>query len=570
MESTQLAMENHNSNNSKASGIIVCDGVSSISGSFSKEADGYTLLGNRAVVENEEDCIETVVDSKEDEGAKKGKRNYAPMSRRDKMVYAGLAVVSIADLMLYSVLAPFFPIEAAKKGVSTTVSGLVFGVYALVGFVSSPIIGKYVGVFGPKFLFFSGTFVCAGCNILFGVLDEIDDKTTFITFCFVLRSIEAIGSSAALTACLTIVATMFPDRVTQMTGTMEMFNGLGLMIGPALGSLFYKIGGYKLPFLVLGGIDLTVLIIVMFLLPKEILPKESTRPGSILRLMMIPAVWPMILAILVGSTTYSLLDPTLSLHLKNLGVSTPVAGTFFLLIGGLYAITMPLWGYLSDRTGRTRLMTLVGFFFLGVAYLLLGPAPILHIPQSYNSLWIVVISLCMIGVSIGCACMPIFLDLLVTARWYGFPEDMSTNGLTSGVFGGCFNLGNFLGPVLGGVLKDTYGFDWAATVFALCCFSVVIWFGAFCLWEFQCGKGRRKPWIYFGDKETGSSDPESSGPKMLQNGAVSINASVLLEPESPQVRETFIDSYTICVDSYLDNGLWIDQVSDKRPLIVDT
>ena len=31
------------------------------------------------------------------------------------------------------------------------------------------------------------------------------------------------------------------------------------------------------------------------------------------------------------------------------GVSTAVAGVLFLLIGGLYALTVPLWGYLADK-----------------------------------------------------------------------------------------------------------------------------------------------------------------------------------------------------------------------------
>jgi len=44
----------------------------------------------------------------------------------------------------FAVIAPFFPVEAAKKGASSTEIGLVFGIFQLVIFVTSPVYGKYV------------------------------------------------------------------------------------------------------------------------------------------------------------------------------------------------------------------------------------------------------------------------------------------------------------------------------------------------------------------------------------------------------------------------------------------
>jgi len=44
----------------------------------------------------------------------------------------------------FGVISPFFPSEAAKKGVSTVVVGFIFGTYELVEFLASPIFGSVV------------------------------------------------------------------------------------------------------------------------------------------------------------------------------------------------------------------------------------------------------------------------------------------------------------------------------------------------------------------------------------------------------------------------------------------
>lgn len=83
-----------------------------------------------------------------------------------------------------SIMAPFFPREAAEKGLSDTLSGFIFSFYALVMFLTSPIFGKIVSKaknnnkersrlifqipkFGTKVLFLSGMLVAGACNLLF-------------------------------------------------------------------------------------------------------------------------------------------------------------------------------------------------------------------------------------------------------------------------------------------------------------------------------------------------------------------------------------------------------------------
>ena len=109
--------------------------------------------------------------------------------------------------------APFFPLEASQKGMRETVYGFVFSVYALVIMIVSPFVGKLIPIIGPKFMLISGVFVAGVANILFGLLDQINDLSTFTTFCFVVRTFEALGAAAFSTASYTILMQVFPDNI---------------------------------------------------------------------------------------------------------------------------------------------------------------------------------------------------------------------------------------------------------------------------------------------------------------------------------------------------------------------
>lgn len=63
-------------------------------------------------------------------------KSVPPFTRQQKLVLASLALVDFTAFSSMSILAPFFPQKAEAKGVSTTVSGFIFSVYALVVFLS--------------------------------------------------------------------------------------------------------------------------------------------------------------------------------------------------------------------------------------------------------------------------------------------------------------------------------------------------------------------------------------------------------------------------------------------------
>lgn len=55
-----------------------------------------------------------------------------------------------------SIIAPFYPLEAAKKGVTESISGLVFSIHAFTVMVASPLIGIITPKLGAKRVLLTG------------------------------------------------------------------------------------------------------------------------------------------------------------------------------------------------------------------------------------------------------------------------------------------------------------------------------------------------------------------------------------------------------------------------------
>jgi MFS family permease len=62
---------------------------------------------------------------------------------------------------------------------------------------------------------------------------------------------------------------VFPDKkIAKLNGLLQTFTGLGMLLGPILGSFLFKLGGFKLPFFTVGVLLLCLAIVFISLLWK--------------------------------------------------------------------------------------------------------------------------------------------------------------------------------------------------------------------------------------------------------------------------------------------------------------
>ncbi|XP_077990766.1 MFS-type transporter SLC18B1-like [Glandiceps talaboti] len=409
-------------------------------------------------------------------------------TKREYLILLSMCLANLSDFLMYSVLAPFFPTEAQHKGASTFEVGLIFGVYAFVVFVCSPLFGKLIPIIGAKTVFLTGSLVGGSTCVIFGFLNRVPSGTMFVALCFVVRIFEAIGAAASSVGAYSIIAKTFRHNIATAFGTIEIFCGLGLMIGPPVGGALYQAGGYTLPFIVWGVFTILIVIVNFFLVPNDRGP--SQRPGSIIQLLKIPPVIMTSICVLVGFMGISFLDPTLADHLSQFDLSTTQIGLMFLINSGTYAISAFLWGWLTDKYNIPKLLMLIGNLASIAGYLYVGPSPLLYME---SSLPVTAVALVMLGLSLAASVLPTFNEMISAAGLYGMEESIGTYSIVSGLFSGLFSLGNFLGPTLGSMLVGKIGFDWTSTIFAGMCSVVSILLVLFCMWEYRCGGQRRIP-----------------------------------------------------------------------------
>ena len=65
-------------------------------------------------------------------------------TRDQKLTAVAMALMNFSTQVSFAVIAPFYPVEAAKKGATSTEIGLIFGIFQLVIFITAPLYGKYV------------------------------------------------------------------------------------------------------------------------------------------------------------------------------------------------------------------------------------------------------------------------------------------------------------------------------------------------------------------------------------------------------------------------------------------
>ena len=175
---------------------------------------------------------------------------------------------------------PFYPLVAEQKGAKPSQYGFVFGILNLTAFIFSPIFGSYGSMIGSRKLFYLGSFSQGCIGIIFGLLQFVTSTWLFIIASYILRFLNGVADAAVWGASLSILLKMFPDKVATLMSYTEMCSGLGYMLGPPIGSFLFEIGGFILPFEVMGSICLIASFGVYCNLPFDTNPDSKIRVQS--------------------------------------------------------------------------------------------------------------------------------------------------------------------------------------------------------------------------------------------------------------------------------------------------
>ena len=75
------------------------------------------------------------------------------------------------------------------------------------------------------------------------------------------------------------------------------------------------------------------------------------------------------------------IQATLEPHLRSFNLTPLVIGSIFVVIGGCYGFSAPLWGLICDRK-PPKMVTFIGACSILIAFSIMGPLPFFHLEKT--------------------------------------------------------------------------------------------------------------------------------------------------------------------------------------------
>jgi hypothetical protein len=194
--------------------------------------------------------------SSEDSGGEPAGKELRWEAWKGVLIVCLLWAVGVFTSSAYSIVGSFFPIKAAKKGSGPFTTGVIIGASPLAMVIFTPLCGYFLPKLGIKFAFIAGIVLVGGAYFLMGFLADMPSGTVFIVFGILLRLTEGVGWTMSTVSSFALVSHLYPSRVGTITGILLGGGGLGFTIGPPVGSVLATVGGYRAPFLIVGGLTL--------------------------------------------------------------------------------------------------------------------------------------------------------------------------------------------------------------------------------------------------------------------------------------------------------------------------
>ena len=92
------------------------------------------------------------------------------------------------------------------------------------------------------------------------------------------RAFQGVGAAGLTIAVVAIISIEYRDRIEKMFGIQQTLSGMAMIIGPVIGLILFKIGGFSCIFYVLSGVFFSGLVFLIVVLPKdkpEVITKEQ-------------------------------------------------------------------------------------------------------------------------------------------------------------------------------------------------------------------------------------------------------------------------------------------------------
>jgi DHA1 family tetracycline resistance protein-like MFS transporter len=278
------------------------------------------------------------------------------------------------DIIGLGIIIPVLPFYVQGFGVSDSIVTILFAVYALLSFLSAPLLGSLSDKIGRR-----PVLLISIASSALGWLIFASAKSIWVLFIGRIIDGLAAGNITSVQSALADIAKSDKERTLNM-GLFGALFGIGFIIGPALGGLLSKISTTT-PFWFVGILALSNVIFAYFFFPethaqKDITKKISYNPfTSIIDGFALPNMRKVFATWFIFGIALSLQQSSFSLYLaRTFGISSFVIGIIFGGIGVLILLNQlillkRLWLKIGSTQKISQLMFIVfgvGMFFQSI------------------------------------------------------------------------------------------------------------------------------------------------------------------------------------------------------------
>lgn len=352
----------------------------------------------------------------------------------------------------FGIILPILPFFSIKLGANTTHVGFLMASYSLMQFIFSPIWGGLSDKYGRKPIILIGLFGFAVSFFLFGIADSI-------LMLFLSRIAGGILSSACLPTSMAYIADVTDEKERGAgMGLMGAAMGLGIIVGPAIGSFFSTIS-YTAPFIAAAILALLNLIFAALFLKESKVKrrKEEVKYNRFQHLLSLRGF--MALAfILVFIASFSMISfeatiPFFGKSKFNFGAIE--MGWVFTLMGLVSVIIQGFFiGRLIEKFKEEKIIK-AGLIISAIGY------PLVIFSKNFFTF---AIFICF--ASIGQGLIRPALTTLISK------ETEFEEGITMGTMHSIDSLGRIIGPIFGGVL---FGINEQSTYISIGIINLLFW-----------------------------------------------------------------------------------------------
>lgn len=384
-----------------------------------------------------------------------------------KYVQIILCYLNVLSAMSFSLIAPLLPPLWKEKGISNEICSYIISSLCVTQILTALYCPNLIQKYGQKKLFLVSVIGQTICTFYYGLMVFVHNNSLFITTGFLNRLLHGFFTSIVNIISFSMTALINKGKdLERAMGYMELSWGIGFSVGPAVIGVFYDIGGYCLPFIIIGIIYISG-VYFFYQIPDEDFGEGNSNENKdenkennnflFLSVMLYPQAIILMGCLMVQLNNTDFYIPTLVNYLKDsFSIQTSRASLFFLPQTLGYIICTQVINQLTDLCNNFRLM-LIGHIFGAFCCLLTAPIGIL--PQSYI---FIIIGIFLQGFVAGMINIPGYVELNNFGKYLYPNNSLLSRDIPSSLFNFSFFVGDLIEPVFGSWINFHFGFHMSA------------------------------------------------------------------------------------------------------------